>query len=79
MEFVDKECPECGKKLGNRKPKDMTEVEPYTTIKRSVSVIAPCPFCGEKIPVWGEPEPAPEPAPEPGPSPAEPDVTPPEE
>ena len=62
MEFVDRECPECGKKLGNRKPKDVTEVEPYTTMKRFVSLVAPCPFCGENIPVWAgsEPGPAPE-------------------
>lgn len=60
MEFVDKVCPECGKKLGSRKPKDVVELDkPYTTIKRSVSFVAPCPFCGKNIPVWAGSEPGP--------------------
>jgi len=83
MEFADGKCPECGKKLGNRKPKDVVELdEPYTTMKRYVSFVAPCPFCGENIPLWAgpgpglepskpEPEPVPEPEPEPAPEPEE--------
>jgi len=78
MEFVDRECSECGKKFGNRKPKDAVKLdEPYDTLRRSVEFVAPCPFCGEKIPVWGgtdpipvvggEPEPEPEAATEPEP------------
>lgn len=63
MEFVGKECHLCGKKFGSRKPKDATEVDPFPFgERRIVSVVAPCPFCGEKIPVWAGSEPsAPEP------------------
>ncbi len=54
MEFVGKECYLCGKKFGNRKPKDTVAVAPFTfNERRTVYVVAPCPFCGEKIPVWG--------------------------
>jgi len=65
MEFIGEKCSLCGKKFGSRKPKDATEVKPFAVSeKRLVSVVAPCPFCGEKIPVSGgipvvgaEPEP----------------------
>ena len=62
MEFVDKECSFCGKKFGNRKPKDAVKLdEPYDTLRRSVEFVAPCPFCGENVPLWeGVPEPEPE-------------------
>lgn len=73
MEFVGKECYLCGKKFGNRKPKDTVAVDPFTfNERRIVCVVAPCPFCEEKVPVWGgtdviggpEPEAKPEPGPE---------------
>lgn len=61
MEFVGKECHLCGKKFGNRKPKDATEVDkPFTfNDRRVVYFVASCPFCGEKIPVWGGTDPIP--------------------
>lgn len=69
MEFVDKVCYLCGKKFGNRKPKDATEVDPFTfDDRRIVYVVAPCPSCGELVPVWGGTDPIPgagKPAPEP--------------
>ena len=58
MEFVGKKCYLCGKKFGNRNPKDVTEVEPFPFGEsRIVSVVAPCPSCGEKIPAWAGNEP----------------------
>jgi len=71
MEFVGKECHLCGKEFGDRKPKDATEVEPFTFDERTVSVVAPCPSCGEPIPVWGGTDPIPEPS-EPAPAETEP-------
>lgn len=90
MEFVGKQCHLCGKKFGNRKPKDATEVNPFTfDDRRIVYVVAPCPFCEKPIPVWGgtdpipmvrEPEPPrePEPGTEPGALGLEPSEGPPE-
>jgi len=62
MEFVGKECYLCGKKFGNRKPRGVTEVDPFPFgDRRIVSTVALCPFCGKDIPVWGsKPEPEPE-------------------
>jgi len=61
MEFVGKKCYLCGKKFGVRKPKGVTEVEPFPFgERRIVSVVAPCPSCGKNVPLWGEPEPEPE-------------------
>ena len=54
MEFVGNKCYLCGKKFGNRKPKDTVAVDPFTfNERRIVCVVAPCPFCKEKVPVWG--------------------------
>ena len=58
MDFVGKKCYLCGKKFGGRKPEDATGVDPFTfEDRRIVSVVAPCPFCGEKIPVWAGTDP----------------------
>lgn len=76
MEFVGQQCYLCGRKFGNKKPVEITildkpipsPIEEY----RMVEAVAPCPFCGEKIPLWGELEP-PEPTePEPKVPPEEP-------
>jgi len=71
MEFVDKECPKCGKKLGNRKPKDVIKVDkPFDVPSgRLVDFVSLCPFCSENIPVWSGREPEPEPPTEPEPTP----------
>ena len=69
MEFVGKACYLCGKKFGNRKPKDATEVKPFPFGEsRIVSAVAPCPSCGKDVPLWaGDSAPEPEVVTEPEP------------
>lgn len=62
MEFADGRCCYCGTEFGKAKPKKTTKVkEPYTNQSgRVVQIVAPCPSCGKKIPLWGGNEPEPE-------------------
>ncbi|MBA7714170.1 hypothetical protein ES703_123187 [subsurface metagenome] len=70
MEFVGEKCYLCNKKLGKKKPVEVTMLDKSIPSPdpadefRMVEAVAPCPFCGENIPVWGELEPStPEPEP----------------
>jgi len=79
MEFADGQCYLCGKRFGKSKPKTVIKVdEPYSvpSTGRLAEFVSPCPFCGENVPLWGEPEPEPEAAPEPEPEPGEPEPEP---
>jgi len=76
MEFVGRKCYLCGEEFGNKKPKDATEVEPFTfNERRIVSFVAPCPSCGKDVPLWGGADPFPGQA-ETGPEPTEPEPEP---
>jgi len=74
MEFADGRCCFCGAGFGKKKPKEVTEVDkPYTNqYGRVVQLVAPCPSCGEKIPLWAGAGALPGPEPEPAAESAEP-------
>lgn len=64
MKFTDVRCPECGVEFGEAKPGKVTKVKaPYFNFGRFVELVAACPSCGKKVPVWeGLTVAAPEPA-----------------
>lgn len=67
MEFAYRKCNKCGTEFGTAKPGEETVCsKPYDDpFGRYVSCVAPCPSCGEDVPLWqpGEAEANPKPKP----------------